>query len=184
MPLLLQKRSGSLLDTLANPLEGSCANEIVYKGENMERLWKKTDFPLMIVVATCGTISNMGELYMLDGQAASAVKRIQGLPIRCADAIKADTKAGRVSGIQNLWIYGFVCVQEPTLERAGFGLFQNRFSANAWVESSLVSLSAKMLVQWANDHKDVNIRLEYPGDKRCDAKSIMETLPERVVVCI
>jgi len=150
----------------------------------MERLWKKTEFPLMIVVATCGTISNMGELYMLDGQAASAVKRIQGLPIKCADAIKGDRQAGRVVGKSTAWIYGFVCVQEPTLDRAGFALFQNRFVANDWAESSLINLSAKMLIQWANDHKDVNIRLEYPGDKRCDAKDIMETLPEKVVVCI
>ncbi len=143
---------------------------IVKKGE----MWHVWDLPNNVfVITTNATIKRNGALVMGRGIAREARDKFPGLDIAIGRAI---SRAGNP--------YGFLMSPKGKM-----GIFQvkDHFKAKASLE--LIKRSAVMLSQWAQQHPQITVNLNFPGIgwghlKSWDVAPQIRCLPDNVHVWV
>lgn len=84
--------------------------------------------------------------------------------------------------------YYFQVVRRPQVNKPGLGIFQvkDRFGDKADLE--LIRRSAVTLAQYAKQHPDTQVRMNYPGigwghQSRKAVEPLLDCLPENVTIC-
>lgn len=174
-----------------------------------EELWKHPGFPGMIVVSTNSTIKANGTLVMGRGAARQARDRIPGIDHECSRMIKRATRTvwahppphgemaleayyqecemedqDSYSGTG----YYFQVVREPNRYRVGFGIFQVKEHFRQEASLELIRRSASVLADYARQHPDMAIRMNYPGIgygglTKQKVKPLLERLPDNITIC-
>jgi len=148
-----------------------------------EELWQRPEFPGMIVVTTNYTTKRNSALVMGRGAALQARERIPGIDVECGKAIIQHF--GRTNELN----YGFLVIRpENAPGKIGFGIFQVKEHFRDSASLSLIEKSAKRLATWANEHPNVNIRMNFPGIgyghlSAADVLPLLRVLPDNVLVC-
>lgn len=175
-----------------------------------EELWQPTDGLYLIAVSTNASISSKGKLVMGRGAAHQARERLPGIDRECAkvieDALRSIWSYPAPHGDAAMDAYDMECdaedfdhysgtgyyfrvVREPQVGKAGFGIFQVKEHFGDKADLELVRRSAIVLAEYARQHSDVQVRMNYPGigwggrRHRREVEPLLDCLPENVTVC-
>lgn len=147
-----------------------------------EDLWQHPGFPGMIVVTTNWTIKRNGALVMGAGAALEAKKRIHGIDFECGEAIREFMeREGHAR-------YEFLVIRPPTEKTVGFAILQTKMEWRDPAHPLLIEGAVRKLAEYARQHPDVQIRVNYPGIGRGGLKRervapLLTVLPQNVTVC-
>ena len=159
-----------------------------------EELWKHPGFPGMIVVTTNATIKSNNGLVMGRGAAREARDRISCIDQECGLAIKAAINRSyqlRDKPAPDQYVsvgYYFLEVRPPTEDKVGFGIFQVKVHYAEAAEVELIRRSAARLADYARQHPDTAIRMNYPGIghghlSRSEVEPLLADLPDNITIC-
>lgn len=145
-----------------------------------DELWRHPGNPGMIVVNGHASILQDGRLWLDYGEAKEAVRRIPDIELQCGELVSQAAVNG---------VYGFLPVRpsRPEQRLVGFGLFQTHLDPDEPADPELIKYSMECLRQFAGEHSNVKIRMNFPGVQSGlpvdEVAPLLLPLPGNVTVC-
>jgi len=141
-------------------------------------MWSAWDTADLFLITTNSTYDKDGCLVMGAGIAGQAAKRFPRLPCTLGERLRS-------MNAEDKGIYGLLV--STMWPQAKLGLFQTKRDWQDSASKVLVIISTNMLVEWANEHPDAQIHLNYPGIGKGNLSEeevfpIIERLPENVTI--
>ncbi len=145
-----------------------------------DELWKHPGNPGMIVVHGHASILEDGRLWLDYGDAKEAIRRIPDIERQCGMLVSQSAVNG---------VYGFLPIRpsRPDQHLVGFGLFQTHLDPGAPADPELIKYSMDCLRQFATEHSNLKIRMNFPGLQSGlpvdEVTPLILPLPINVTVC-